>query len=43
MGAHALGVGGEDADDLLALLVLEVADLVVGLDDLGRFDVERAA
>jgi len=43
MGAHALGVGGEDADDLLALLVLEVADLVVGLDDLGRFDVERAS
>lgn len=43
MGAHALGVGGEDADNLLALLVLEVADLVVGLDDLGRFDVERAA
>ena len=42
-GAQSVGEFGEDADDLALLGVLQVTKLVVGIEDLCRFDEDGLA
>ena len=43
MGSHLLGQLGEDADNLVPLVALQLTDAVVGLHYLGRLDEHRSA
>ena len=41
VGTKTAGHFGENADDLTALLTLQLTDMIVGFDQLNRLDIDR--